>query len=74
MDVKCLSESGIPSVKALEDPMAMDWANAYKLNSVVEELIEVNPEEMDFLKKRVEELQTWEWLINCDLFFLSISF
>ena len=58
VDVKCLSDSGIPNVNSLEEPMCAKWADAYGLTSP--EINSVNPENFEFLEKRVNELKTWE--------------
>ena len=58
VDVKCLSDSGIPNVNSLEEPMCDKWADAYGLTSP--EISSVNPENFEFLEKRVNELKTWE--------------
>jgi len=61
VDVKCLSEAGIPSVELLDGPLSTHWKNSYyKSDETIFESID--PTDLPYVIERVKELKTWNWI------------
>jgi len=60
VDVKCLSDIGIDEPAQIDAPISRLWCGQY--NGGVEVPIElVDPEQVDFVLERREELRSWKW-------------
>ncbi|CAG5111503.1 Oidioi.mRNA.OKI2018_I69.chr2.g5806.t1.cds [Oikopleura dioica] len=62
VDVKTLSDVGINDNQALETSLAKNWGKTYEENFENVEI--VNPEELDEIQERVEELKRWKWIFG----------
>ena len=61
VDVKCLADIGITDPAQIDFPISRLWCEKYNQGEQVEiELID--PETVDFVLERREELQSWKWL------------
>ena len=61
VDVKCLADIGITDPAQIDFPISRLWCEKYNQGEQLEiELID--PETVDFVLERREELQSWKWL------------
>jgi len=59
VDVKCLSDIGIADPTDMDKVLVDLWADHYEIDG--KEINFVDPSEIDFVQKRLSELQTWKW-------------
>ena len=62
VDVKTLSDVGIEDNQALETSLAENWSKTYQEN--YEKVETVDPESIEEIQERVDELKKWKWIFG----------